>query len=93
MAQQVKDLALSLQQLRLLPWCGLDPCPRNFHMPRAWQKKKKILLDIAKANQRKQKEISSQILNSTQQGAHYIINPHALLNKEKKPFLNSSRLD
>ena len=30
MVQQVKDQALSLQQL------GLDPWPRNFHMPQAW---------------------------------------------------------
>ena len=38
--QQVKDLALSLQQFRLLLWCGLDPWPRNFPMPWVWQKKK-----------------------------------------------------
>ena len=30
MAQQVKDLALSLQQLGLLLLRGFDPWPRNF---------------------------------------------------------------
>ena len=38
-AQQVKDLALALQQLRSLLWCGFDPWPGNFHMPRARPKK------------------------------------------------------
>ena len=33
-AQQVKDLALSLQWLRLLLWCRLNPQSGNFHM--AW---------------------------------------------------------
>ena len=33
MVQWVKDLALSLQQLRLLLWVGFDLCPGNFHMP------------------------------------------------------------
>ena len=33
MAQQVKDPAMSLQQLRLLLWFGFDPWPGNFHMP------------------------------------------------------------
>ena len=33
MAQWFKDLALSLQQLRLLLGHGFDPRPRNFHMP------------------------------------------------------------
>ena len=32
MAQWVKDLALSLQQLGLLLWPRFDPWPRNFHM-------------------------------------------------------------
>ena len=41
MAQQVKDLALSLQWLESLVWHGFDPWPRNFHMPRAQTKKKK----------------------------------------------------
>ena len=31
--QQVKDLAFLLQWLKLLPWCGFHPWPRNFHMP------------------------------------------------------------
>ena len=41
--QQVKDLAFSLQQLRLLLCFGFDPWPGNFHMPRrvGGQKKKK----------------------------------------------------
>ena len=39
--QQVKDLALSLQWLRLLPWHGFDSCPRNFHKPQVWPKKKR----------------------------------------------------
>ena len=32
MVQWVKDLALSLQQLELMPWHGFDPWPRSFHM-------------------------------------------------------------
>ena len=32
-AQQVKDLMLSLQWLGLLLWHGFDPWPGNFHMP------------------------------------------------------------
>ena len=32
MAQQVKDLALSLQQLWSLLWVGSIPDPRNFHI-------------------------------------------------------------
>ena len=35
MAQWVKDLVLSLQQLMWLLWCRFDPWPGNFHMPRA----------------------------------------------------------
>ena len=31
--QQVKDLVLSLQQLRLLLWRGFDPWPGKFHTP------------------------------------------------------------
>ena len=41
MAQWVKDLALSLQRPGLLLWCGSDPWLGSFHMPWAWQKKKK----------------------------------------------------
>ena len=38
--QQVKDPELSMLQLRSLLWWGFSPWPRNFHMPRAWPKKK-----------------------------------------------------
>ena len=38
MAQQVKNLAFSLQQLRLLRH-GFSPWPGNLHMLQAWQKK------------------------------------------------------
>ena len=41
MAKQVKDLALSLKWLGSLLWHGFDPWPENFHMLRAWPKKKK----------------------------------------------------
>ena len=41
MAQQVKDLVLSLQQLRSLLVHRFDPWPENFHMPRLWPKRKK----------------------------------------------------
>ena len=47
MAQQVKDLVLSPQQLGLLLWCRFNPCPRfdpwprNFHMPWVWPKKER----------------------------------------------------
>ena len=41
MAQQVKDLVLSLQQLGLLLWYRFDPWPGNFHMPQVQPKKKK----------------------------------------------------
>ena len=37
--QQVKDPAVSLQQLRLLLWRGFHPWPGNFHMPQAQPKK------------------------------------------------------
>lgn len=30
MAQQVKDVVLSLQWLKSLPWCRIHPWPRNF---------------------------------------------------------------
>ena len=33
MAQQVKDLVLSLLWLRLLLWLGFDPWPQNFCIP------------------------------------------------------------
>ena len=41
MAQQVKDLAWSLQGLRLLLWRGFDPWPRNFHTLWLQQKKER----------------------------------------------------
>ena len=42
MAQQVKDLVLSLLRLWFLLWRGFDPWPRNFHMPWAQPKQTKI---------------------------------------------------
>ena len=41
MVQQVKDLALSPQQLGSVPWCGFDLWPGNFHMLQTWPKKRK----------------------------------------------------
>ena len=41
MWQQVKDLAWSLQQFRLLLWGQFDPWRRNFHMQWSRPKKKK----------------------------------------------------
>ena len=38
MVQWVKDLALSLQQLRSLLWRGFDPWPWNSHMPQVQPK-------------------------------------------------------
>ena len=43
-AQQVKDPALSLLQLRWLLWCGFDPWPRFFCMPWVWPKRKKNIV-------------------------------------------------
>ena len=40
-AQGIKDSALSLLWLALLLWCGFDPWPGNFSMPREWPEKKK----------------------------------------------------
>ena len=45
-AQWVKDLALSLQWLWLLLWCGFNPWSRNFLMPQVKKKKKKKIWDI-----------------------------------------------
>ena len=39
-AQWVKDLALSLGQLRVLLRCGFNPWPRKFHMLQVWPRKK-----------------------------------------------------
>ena len=41
MVQCVKDLALSLQGLGLLLWCGFDPWPGNVHVLQVQPKKKK----------------------------------------------------
>ena len=39
--QCIKDLALSLQWRGSLLWCRFYPWPRNFHLLRAWPRKKK----------------------------------------------------
>lgn len=49
MMQQVKDPALSLQQLRSLLWRGYNLWSRNFHVLRVWQKKKKQREELASA--------------------------------------------
>ena len=41
MAQWVKYLALSLQQLGWLLWHGFEPWPKNFPILRVWPKKKR----------------------------------------------------
>ena len=41
LTQWARDLALSQQWPRLKLHLGLDPWPRNFHMPWVWPKKKK----------------------------------------------------
>ena len=41
MAQRVKDLALSLQQLGLVRWHEFHPWPQNFHMLQAQSKKER----------------------------------------------------
>ena len=41
MAQRVKDLVLSLLQLRSLLWCILDPCSGKFSVPQAQPKQTK----------------------------------------------------
>ena len=40
MAQQAKDLVLSLLWLWLPLWCRFDSWTENFHMPWVWPKKK-----------------------------------------------------
>ena len=40
-AQQVEDLVLSWQQLRLLLWHGFSPWPGSFHVPQVRPGKKK----------------------------------------------------
>lgn len=39
--QQIQDLVLSPQQLRLLLWLRFDPWLGNVHMPRVWPKTNK----------------------------------------------------
>ena len=46
LAQWVKDLVLSLQQLELLPWHGFDPWPGNFHMPQTRPQKRQHSVSI-----------------------------------------------
>ena len=41
MAQQVKELALTLLWLWLQLWCRFSPWPRNCHMLQVWPEKKK----------------------------------------------------
>ena len=53
MVQCVKNLALSLQWLGLLLWCGFDPWPKNFHMPQAQPKKRERASARARTNQTK----------------------------------------
>ena len=40
-AQWVKDSALPQLWDRLQLWYEFNPCPRHFHMPQAWPKKKR----------------------------------------------------
>ena len=53
MIQWVKDPALSLQWLKLLPWHRFDLWPRNFHMPGAQPKIK----TKPKQNRKKEKKV------------------------------------
>ena len=52
MVQPVKDLALSLQWLRLLLWHRFDPWPGNSHISQMWQKTNK------QTNKKKQSYVS-----------------------------------
>jgi len=56
-AQQVKDLALSLQRLRLLLWHRFDPWLGNFHMPWAQAKKKEEKRKKRKRTKKKKKKV------------------------------------
>ena len=53
MAQQVKDLVLSLQWLESLPWKRFDPWLGDFHIPWAAKKKK----NTSKVTQLKRNDI------------------------------------
>ena len=44
MAQQVKDLALSLLWFKSLLWRKFNPWPRNIHMPQVWPKTKQSMI-------------------------------------------------
>ena len=46
MVQRVKDLASSLQRLRLLLWCGFSPWPRSFLCCLIGQKNKTSVLPV-----------------------------------------------
>ena len=46
LAQWIKDLALSLQQLRSLLWHGFNPWPENFHMLQASSSSQKRLVSL-----------------------------------------------
>ena len=52
MAQQLKDLALSLHWLRLLLWHRFDPWPGTFHMPCVWPKKNELKKYIIRSSRR-----------------------------------------
>ena len=52
MTQQVKDPALSLEQLRLLLWRWFSPWLGNFHLPLRWPKR------LKKKKKKKSKELS-----------------------------------
>ena len=60
MAQRVKDLALLLLRLRLLPWHRLDLWPGNFHMLWVLPKKKK---KKTRKKKKKEKEINKRKSN------------------------------
>ena len=51
-AQQVRDLVLSLQQFGLLLWYGFSPRPRSFHMPQVGPEKKNVAIGSSLIAQR-----------------------------------------
>ena len=57
MVQWVKDLALSLQWLGLLLWCGFRPWPRNFCMSQAWPQNEQT----NKKQKKKEKKIQTEM--------------------------------
>ena len=56
MAEQVKDLILSLFWLGTLLWCRFDPWTGNFCMLWAWPQKKKRKKERRKKKERKKKK-------------------------------------